>query len=301
MKNIDNIRTEILNLIMENSSNETCRIETEDIAVQWHRTVALIDCNVPDISCKEENSYEDEIKRMCEKHNVSKDKVEFFYEGYVFDKKGNNSLEFFEGIVGYKHMINSIKNFISSESFDAEMEKSNFKQNLYKDYVIDEVWRDSNKNYKDEKYVAIVKTEGNEDWCFNELFDYLEENNQEDIYKIYQAREETKVIYIAKSKLNDIINSEIPSKIKSDIETVINKDENCELCGNTTYVNTHPFVYDDFGGCVGRLYACPICLDLHDLNSYPESNYRRSLNGEEKMDMYDFVYNKSMEFYNKNI
>lgn len=301
MKDINTIKTEILNLIEENYNNETCRIESEDIKVGWHRTVALINESDTDISCNEEIPYEEVLEIMSKKHNVSKDKVEFFYEGYVFDKKGNNSLEFFEGIIGYESMVDSIKNFISSKRFDTEMEKSNFKQNLYKDYAIDEVWKDNDKNYKDEKYVAIVKTEGNQDWYFNELFDYLEKNNQEDIYKIYQAREETKVIYIGKSRLNDIINSEIPAKIKSDIETVVNKDENCELCGNTTYVNTHPYVYDDFGGCVGRLYACPICLDLHDLNSYPESNYRSSLNGEEKMDMYDFVYNKSMEFYKKNI
>lgn len=301
MKDINTIKTEILNLLEENYNNETCRIESEDIKVGWHRTVALINESDTDISCDEEIPYEEVLEIMSKKHNVSKDKVEFFYEGYVFDKKGNNSLEFFEGIVGYKHMIDSIKNFISSKRFDSEMEKSNFKQNLYQDYAVKELWRDKNKEYKDERYVAIVRTKGNEKWYFNELFDYLKENNQDDIYKIYQAREKTEVLYIAKSKLNDISKSEIPSKIKSDIETVINKEENCGFCENTTYVNTHPYVYDDFGGCVGRLYACPVCLDLYDLKVSPESNYKKSLNGEEKMDMYDFVYNKSIKFYNKSI
>lgn len=299
MKNIENIRTEILNLITKNSNNETCTLVTEDLYVEWYRTVALIDNNLPDISCNKENSYEDELKRMCEKHDVSKDRVNFYYEGSVFDKNGKNVLEFFEGIIGYENMIHSIISFISSNAFISAIESSTFKKNLYTEYAVDELWRDNNKEYKDEKFVAIVKTEGNEKWYYNELFDYIEENNQNDIYNLYTTREKTKVMYITKSKLKEIATYEIPDKIKSDIENVLNKEENCELCGNTTYINTFPYVYDDFRGCVGKLYACPICLDLHDLKIYPDGDYKRTLNGEEKMDMYKYVYKKAMDFHEK--
>lgn len=301
MKNVENIRTEILNLIMENSNNETCKIETDDIAVQWYRTVALIDHNEPDISCNEENSYEDEVKRICEKHNVSKDKVEFYYEGSVFDKNGGNTLEYFEGILGYESMVSSIMNFISSNSFISAIEESTFKKNLYKEYAIDELWRDNDKEYKDERFVAIVRTKGNEKWHYNNLFDYLEENHKNDTYILYQAREKTKVMYITKNKLKEIANSNIPTNLKSNIETVLGKKENCELCANTTYINTHPYIYDEIGGCVGRLYACPMCLDLHDLKMSPDFNYRKNLNGEEKMNMYKYVYKKAMNFNQKDI
>ena len=120
-------------------------------------------------------------------------------------------------------------------------------------------------------------------------------NFKEDIYKIYQSREKTRVMYISKSKLNELKESNVPSKIKEDMGNVVNREENCSLCDNTTYVNTHPYVYDG-EQCVGRLYACPVCLDLHDLRISPGSDYKKQLNGEEKMDMYDFVYKKVMKY-----
>lgn len=300
MRKVDEIKKEVLRLIEKNIDQETFNGETEDIRVFWHRTVCIInegtEDQIVDISVDEDMSYDDAVKSMSEKHNYPKDKIEFYYEGSIVDKKRGMCLEYFDGIIGYKNMMEGIKYFIESESFDNEMEKSNFKQGLYKEYAVDEIWRDKNKEYKDERYVAIVRTKVNEDWYFDELFDYLEENNQKDVYKIYQAREETKVMYISKSKLRDIKETKVSAKIKDYIQNILDRKENCELCGNTTYVNTQPYVYDG-NQCIGRLYACPLCLDLHDLEMSPNYNYRKQLNGEEKMDMYDFVYDKVIKYH----
>lgn len=294
------MKNEIIKLIMDNLDKETFIGETEDIRVLWHRTVCILNREDgemdTDLYVDEKIPYEDALEIMSKKHNVSKDKIEFFYEGSIFYKKGDMCLEYLDGIVGHENMIKEIKYFIESKSFDKQIEKSNFKTNLFKEYAVDEKWRDKNKEYSDERYIAIVRTKGNDDWYFNGLFEYLEQNNQKDIYKVYQAREKTKVIYISKSKLDKIKDTDIPNKIKEDIENVVSREENCSLCGNTTYVNTYPYVYDG-EECIGRLYACPICLDLHDLKMSPYYDYRKELNGEEKMDMYDFVYEKVLKYH----
>lgn len=299
-----NMKDAILKLIMDNADKETFEGETAEIEVSWNRTVCILTREdgemFTDLSVKKEIPFEDILDIMSKKHDVPKDKIEFYYEGCIYYKTGEMCLEYLDGIIGYQDMIGAIKHFIESESFDRQIEKSNFKTNLFKEYAVDEKWRNKDKEYLDEKYVAIVRTKGNDDWYFNELFEYLEQNNQKDLYKIYQAREETKVMYIGKSKLNKIKNTDIPNKIKEDIEKVINKEENCSLCGNVTYVNTHPYVYDgDIS--IGRLYACPICLDLHDLRMSPDYDYRKELNGEEKMDMYDFVYEKALTYYKSKL
>lgn len=306
------IKKEILKLIEENKDKETFCGKTEDISVSWYRVRCLInkdgdrdefryDHDCVDSEIDKEMPYEDVVDLMSKKHNLPKDEIEFMYEGFI--KYKNTTIEYFGyddffgyyDIIGYKSIIEEIKEYIEkSRKIETELSKAIFETQLKTESVIEEKWRKKDKEYKDERYVAIVRTEGNEDWYFNELFDYLEENNQEDIYKIYQLRRKTKCMYITKSKLNELKESNIPYKIKEDIENVVSREENCELCGNTTYVNTHPYVYDG-EQCVGRLYACPICLDLHDLRMSPDFNYIEQLNGEEKMDMYDLIYNKVMK------
>lgn len=194
-------------------------------------------------------------------------------------------------------VIGDINRYLKSEVFYFKVDEICKKHNLIIDYSQKELWKDNSKEYKDEEYVSITRIKDDTEWGFNDLYDYLKENKSEEIYKIFNMRKNADVMYISKDNLSKILNDrDTAEEIKKDIENVLDREVNCCICNNTTYINTHAYVYDDFGGCVGRFYACPICLDLYDLRISPDSDYTKNLNGSEKMDLLNYMNERKKEF-----
>ena len=299
---MNNSKRELVESIRKNASNDNVSESISDFYFGWNKTVAVIKLDSKDevymLSEEEEELNRDEIVDLLSKeYKVSKESIDFYYEGYVnYSVKGAiYNLNYFDGIVGLDSMINQIVSYIDSDEFEKKVEWVTKRDSLYSDYANSENWRNKNKSYKDEDYVSINRVENSDNsWGFDELYDYLEKNHAKDAYKIYQLRDNMKVMYIAKSKLREILQLDLPKKIKEDITKVVSRKSNCTTC-NTTYVNTVPYVY---GGeqCVGREYYCPLCLDLHDVKISPDYRHLNSLLGEEKMDLIDYGYGRLNEF-----
>ena len=299
---MNNSKKELIESIRKNVSNGNISESVSNFYFGWNKTVAVIEVagknEVHMLNEKEEEMNNEElVDLLAKEYEVSKANIDFYYEGYInYSVEGRiYNLNYFDGVIGLDSIIDTLVSYINSDEFEKRIEWIIKRDSLDLDYVNSENWRDKNKTYKDEDYVSINRVKDSDNlWGLDKLYDYLEENHAKDAYKIYQLRENMKVMYIAKSKLREILKSDLPEKIKEDIEKVVSKKSNCTTC-NTTYVNTLPYVY---GGeqCVGREYYCPICLDLHDVKISPDYKQLNFLTGEEKMDLIDYGYSRLKEF-----
>lgn len=299
---MNNSKKELIESIRKNASNGNVSESISNFYFGWNKTVAVIEVagknEVYMLDEEEEEVDSDKIiEFLAKEYNTAKENIDFYYEAFLTYKIKDSiyNVNYFDGIVGLESIVDAVVSYIESDEFEKKVEWINKRDLLNSDYVNPENWRDKNKMYKDEDYVSINRVKDSDNlWGLDELYDYLEENHAKDAYKIYQLRENMKVMYIAKSKLRDILKSDLPEKIKEDIDKVVSKKSNCTTC-NTTYVNTLPYVY---GGeqCVGREYYCPICLDLYDVKISPDYKHLNSLTGEEKMDLIDYGYSRLKEF-----
>lgn len=204
---------------------------------------------------------------------------------------------FGDDYISIESVVKNINEFLNSERFYSKVDEVSKKYNLLTDYSEKQLWKDSSKEYKDEEYVSITRINEDTKWGFDDLYDYLKENKSSYVYKIFNMRDNADVMYISKNNLYKMLDcKDINANMREDIKTILDREVNCCICKNTTYVNTVPYVYDDLGGCVGKFYACPICLDLYDLEISPNSNYTKNLNGEEKMDLLSYMNDRKIEF-----
>lgn len=295
-------KEDLIKKIKENSQKENVNVSIGDFYFGWWKTVAFArtedgtetkfidekDCDIPEIEIR---------KGLANSHEISIDDTGVYYEYYVDillnDKR--YTLMYFDGAIGIDGVISDLLERVESKEIESRLREIKRENFIHPDYNNKELWLNKNKDYKDNQYVAIVRTEGNDKWAFNDLFEYIENNYKDECYKIYQLRKKTKVIYISKEKLGTISHMSIPNNLKDDINFIVSKKCNCGLCENTTYVNTLPYVYDSCVGSTGRLYACPVCLDLYDTNIFPEYSLLNSLNGDEKMDLLDYAHSAYFE------
>lgn len=285
------LKQELLKKIRENIKNENVAVYG-DVFFGWCKTVAVADTNrrAETYYIKENDLNRPEIELrefLSNKFETPIEKTYVYYEGYVghvVDGK-EHILKFYEGNIGLESITSDILNFVESDKFEKSIEKQAQINQLYSNYKNKEVWKDNNKEYKDNYYISIVKVDECEPWHFDSLFDYIKENYKDACRAIYQFSEVSRAMYISKDELLKIRNLDIPNNFKEDIDNIINKGPSCQLCGNTTYVNTFPYTYDSTGGCVGRLYSCPICLGVHDMNVHPGRSILKDLNGDEKLEL----------------
>ena len=303
----------LINKILENKNNEVGEIHEGDVIVSWKKSYVASTYRTKDKDIQYYELTDDilftpevELRQKLanelntEPHDcVSPDDFEIYYEGVVqLLINGDTYTLEYEETDGLKGAITTVVDYVENHNFEeikSRMLKSELVISEFKD---ESNWRDDNKEYRDNRYVAITGVIDNEPWHFNKLFVYIANNYKDLCYKIYDRGITSKALYISKENLLKIKDSDISDDLKNDIEQCLTKSPLCQECQNVNYVHIFPYIYNNNGGCVGRLYACPICGDIYGLGIHPSDTIDlNKLNGDEKMDLVNYTYNRALELF----
>ena len=300
------LNKKLLDLARKNIDKEVLNICMEDIFVRWQKEYALSKYNNFDSYTFNKNEIhmsEHNLKEyLSEKFNVDIDDVDIYYQGYIgFYINGHEHiLRFYEDCGGLYSVTGEVIDFLDSTDLKRSKEIEIKTSELYSTYNEKNNWIDNSKQYCDNHYISIVRDYDIEEGLkFDSVFDYILENHIEFCHTIYPLNTNVKAMYISKDSLLKIKSLDIPATLKENIDEIISKGHCCELCNNTTYVNTVPYTYYNNHGCTGRLYSYPLCLSVNNADLYPNYNLIKTLNGDEKLELILYARRNLEDIYIK--